>query len=89
MGRGESIGAQIIDARRRRNRALVIVASASVLGITSLLWLFSLDYTTVWFKLAGVGTAIIGIAFFVGIWIYSGAQLELEEHRDKLPGRRR
>lgn len=89
MGRGESIKAQVADVRRRRNRALVIVASASVLGITSLLWLFSLDYTTVWFKVAGVVTVSIVIAFFIGIWVYSGAQLDLEERRDKLAGRRR
>lgn len=89
MGRGENTRARIAATRRKRNRALVAVMSAFVFMIMSLLWLFSIDYTTVWFKLAGFVTALLIAAFFVAVWIYSGAQLDLEDHLNKTTGRRK
>lgn len=89
MGRGETITAQIAEARQRRNRAMAGIASSITLGAMSMLWLFSLDYTTGWFKLAGVLTALLGAAFFSWLWIYIGAQLDLEARLEKLSERRR
>lgn len=89
MGRGEYTKEQVATARRKRNRSVVAVASATVFTAMSLLWLFSIDYTTVWFKLAGIVTLLFVAAFFVAVWIYSGAQLELEDHLAKSQRRRR
>lgn len=66
--------------RRTRARAGVAIASSATLGLVSLLWLFTLDYTTMWFKITGAIITLIGVAFFAALWIYSGAQLDLEEH---------
>lgn len=89
MGRGEITRAQVATARRKRNRSVVAVASATVFTVMSLLWLFSIDYTTVWFKIAGGVTMLLIAAFFAAVWIYSGAQLDLEDYLDKTRGKRR
>lgn len=89
MGRGEITRTKVATARRKRNRSVVAVASATVFVVMSLLWLFSIDYTTVRFKIAGGVTILLIAAFFVAVWIYSGAQLELEDHLDKSQRRRR
>lgn len=85
---GEAVNAQVATARRKRNRAVMAVASALVFMVMSLLWLFSIDYTTGWFKFAGLVTALTIAVFFTAVWIYSGAQLDLEDRREKLTGRR-
>lgn len=83
MGRGEYTKEQVATVRRKRNRSVVAVASATVFTVMSLLWLCSIDYTTTWFKIAATVTMVLIAAFFAAVWIYSGAQLELEDHLTK------
>lgn len=66
--------------RRRKSQAAALIASSFTFGVVSLLWLFSLDYHTMGFKIVGALTLLVGITFLAGVWIYSGAVLDLEQH---------